>query len=179
MRPSSSINVYGMDESRFGLMTVPGRVLTGRGVKPVIPYQHRFENFYLFGAFSPFTGHSFLVELPTCNTEHFQLYLNACSKQLPDEFKILLVDNAAFHHSKALIIPSNMALVFLPPYCPELNPAERIWRHLKDALGNTVAKSLNELSDQLLLLIANTLNTTTILSLTAYQYITTAFYDNF
>jgi transposase len=25
-------------------------------------------------------------------------------------------------------------LVFLPPYCPELNPIERVWRDLKDAL---------------------------------------------
>jgi putative transposase len=25
--------------------------------------------------------------------------------------------------------------VFLPPYCPELNPIERLWRDLKDMLA--------------------------------------------
>jgi hypothetical protein len=33
------------------------------------------------------------------------------------------------------MLPANVRLVFLPPYCPELNPIERVWRDLKDALA--------------------------------------------
>jgi transposase len=33
------------------------------------------------------------------------------------------------------VLPANVRLVFLPPYCPELNPIERVWRDLKDALA--------------------------------------------
>jgi len=168
-----------MDESRFGLMTVQRRVLTLRGVKPLVPYQHRFDNFYIFGAFCAVTGHSFLLELPSCNSDNFQLYLNEFSRQSPDEFKIIVLDNGAFHHSKNLVLPHNIALLFLPPYCPELNPAEKIWRHLKDYLANTVFKTLDELSDKLNNIIVNTLNASTILSLTAYNYLIKAFYDNF
>lgn len=160
-------------------MMVQRRVLTMRGVKPLVPYQHRFDNFYLFGAFSPVTGHSFLLELPTCNSDNFQLYLNEFSLQSPKEFKIIVLDNGAFHHSKTLVLPHNIALLFLPPYCPELNPAEKIWRHLKDALANTLAKTLEELSEKLHNIIVTTLGATTILSLTPYQYLTTAFYDTF
>jgi transposase len=29
----------------------------------------------------------------------------------------------------------NVRLIFLPPYCPELNPIERLWRDLKDYLA--------------------------------------------
>lgn len=70
----SSVNLYCMDESRFGLMLVQRRVLTLRGVKPLLPYQHRFENFYLFGAYSPISGDHFTLELPACNSDGFQLY---------------------------------------------------------------------------------------------------------
>lgn len=160
-------------------MPIQRRVLTLRGIKPLLPYQHRFENFYLFGAFSPLTGHSFLLELPHCNTQGFQLYLNEFSKQAPDEFKIIVLDNGAFHHSKSLILPHNIALLFLPPYCPELNPAEKVWRHLKDNLANTLCATLDLLSDKLQQLIQTTLLPGTIISITSFNYYIDAFIQNF
>ncbi|MFV7234208.1 transposase [Flavobacterium sp. ZB4R12] len=34
---------------------------------------------------------------------------------------------------KTLIIPNNIALLFIPPYSPELNPSEKIWWRIKRA----------------------------------------------
>lgn len=164
-----------MDESRFGLLPIQRRVLSVKGVKPLVPYQHRFENFYLFGAYSPLTGDHFTLELPTCTANCFQLYLDAFSKQRTDEVKILIVDNGAFHKAKQLVVPDNIVLLLLPPYCPELNPAEKIWRHLKDRLANTLFKTLDELSDSLQTLIQQTLLPQTIISITAFSYYTHAF----
>ena len=169
------MNLFFMDESRFGLQTILRRVLTLKGIKPLLPYQHRFDNFYLFGAYSPISGEHFTLALPHCNTEGFQLYLNEFSKQAPQELKILILDNGAFHHSKALVLPDNIALIFLPPYCPELNPAEKIWRYLKDALANQLFKTLDELSDKLHNIIQQTLIPLTIISITAYNYYLQAF----
>jgi transposase len=163
-----------MDESRFGLQTIQRRVLTLKGIKPLLPYQHRFENFYLFGAYSPVSGAHFTLELPQCNAAGFQLYLTEFSKQAPDELKILILDNGAFHKAKGLDIPPNIVLLFLPPYSPELNAAEKIWRHLKDQLANQVFPSLDSLSDQLMRLL-NQLSPLTIKSLTAFNYCTSAF----
>ena len=168
-----------MDESRFGLMTIQRRVLTLRGVKPRVPYQHRFDNFYLFGAYSPINTKHFTLELPQCNTACFQLYLDNFATHTPDEFKIIVLDNGSFHHSKTLSIPPNITLLFLPPYCPELHPAEKVWRLLKDALGNCLFKSLDELSNQLQSLIQHTLTPNTIASLTAFHYLTQAFMKTF
>jgi len=42
-RDFTSVNLYYQDESRFGLLTRQRRVLTARGVKPVCPFQHKFE----------------------------------------------------------------------------------------------------------------------------------------
>lgn len=124
-------------------------MITAKGVKPVAPFLHRFDNLYLFGAFSPITGERCLLELPHCNSAAFQLFINELSARNPDEFKILILDNGAFHHAKSLIIPRNMAFIFLPPYSPELNPAEKMWRYFKDRVSMIAYGSLESLQQQL------------------------------
>ena len=107
-------------------MTLAHKALTAKGIKPFCHFQHRFETTYLYGAFSPVNGAHFLLELPSCNTENFQAFLDAFSKVDEEEFKIVLLDNAAFHKAKALRRPANIHLLFLPSYAPELNPAEKV-----------------------------------------------------
>ena len=111
----TSINLYAMDESRFGQMTIQRRCITVKGVKPILPYQHQFENFYLFGAYSPIDGDHYTLEFPYCNSECFQLYLDNMAKHRPHEFKILILDNGAFHKAQQLYIPSNIELLFFAP----------------------------------------------------------------
>ena len=129
------------------MFTKNGRALTAKGVKPICLFQQIFKSTYLFGAFSPINGKSFLLELPFCNNDTFQIYLNEFSETNPDEFKIIVLDNGAFHKSKALKIPGNIALVFLPPYSPELNPAEKMWEMIKADFTGKLFKNLELLSD--------------------------------
>lgn len=143
-----------------------------------MPYQHKFKNFYLFGSFSPITGTHFTLELPKCNTDCFQLYLDEFSNQSPDEFKILILDNGAFHKAKHLKIPANIGLLFIPPYSPELNPAEKMWRHFKDQIATEVFKSLDRLSDRITEVIKN-LKESTVKSITGYKYYLENIYANF
>ncbi len=164
----TSVNIYAMDESRFGLLSIQRRCLTVRGVKPLTPYQHRFKNFYLFGAYSPINGDHYTLEFPYCNTDCFQQYLQKLSLHKPEEFKILILDKGAFHKAGRLSIPYNVGLLFLPPYSPELNPAEMIWRHIKDKLANHIYDSLEKLSDKVMYIIRN-LTPLTIQSITGWQ----------
>jgi len=85
--------------------------------------------------------------LPHCDTENFQLFLDEFSNTNPDEFKILLLDNGAFHKSEKLIIPENIELLFIPPYSPELNPAEKIWWKMKRAFSGKLHKNLDNISE--------------------------------
>jgi transposase len=55
------------------------------------------------------------------------------------------LDNVAFHKGKKLIIPDNIALLFLPPYSPELNPAEKIWVKYKRMFTNKIFKTIIEI----------------------------------
>ena len=50
--------------------------------------------------------------MPGCNSDNFQIFLNEFSLQNPTEFKIIVLDNGAFHKEKALIIPGNIAADF-------------------------------------------------------------------
>ena len=102
---------------------------------------------FLFGAFSPITGDKFLLEMPQCNANMFQLFIDEFSKHNPAEFKIIVLDNGAFHKAKSLVIPENIALIFLPPYSPELNPAEKMWAMLKRDFTGKLHHTLDELSD--------------------------------
>lgn len=140
------VNLFFQDESRFGLFTRNGSALTARGVKPICPFHQIFKTLYLYGAFSPINGEKFLLEMPHCDAINFQIFLNEFSAQNSDEFKIMVLDNGAFHKAKSLVIPKNIALIFLPPYSPDLNPAENIWGILKRKFTNRLFKTLDEVS---------------------------------
>ena len=169
------MNIYCQDESRFGLFTRNGRAITAKGVKPVCPYQHKFENTYLFGAFSAINGNSFLLELPLCNTETFQIFLNEFSKENPTELKVMVLDNGAFHKSKSLVIPENIVLIFLPPYSPEINPAEKVWWLLKREFVCKTFKNMGELKEYMDDSIRKTISIKTIKSLCSFEYLACKF----
>lgn len=65
----------------------------------------------------------------------------------------LIMDNSTVHHAKVLkeyAKESNgmLRLYFLPPYSPDLNPDEWVWKNVKhDNLGRASAKSESELAE--------------------------------
>lgn len=124
-----------MDESRLGLHTIRRRRLTAYGIKPVGTIQQRFENFMLYGAIAPRSGDSYFLGLPRLTTGLFQRFLDEFAQAHLHTLNVLLVDNSRCHTAQALQLPSNIILLFQPPYAPEVNPAERVWKALKDALA--------------------------------------------
>ena len=132
---SLPVVIWAMDESRLGLQTVRRRRLTARGTKPVGTCQHRFDNFYLYGAVAPGNGDGYFLGMPKLNADLFQLFLDRFAAARPDTLTVLLVDNSRCHTAHDLQIPPNVRLVFQEAYAPELNPAERVWQALKDELA--------------------------------------------
>ena len=145
----SGVNLYFQDESRFGLMTHIGKYLTARGVKPIVNYKHAFKSTYLYGSYSPVNGDSFVWEINGTDTKIFEAYLKAFSKHRETEYKIVVIDNAGFHSTKNIDIPDNIYLLNIPPYCPELNPCEKIWQHLKSRFKNQTFDTMKNLKQWL------------------------------
>jgi hypothetical protein len=164
------IRYFAQDESRFGLKTLIGRVITACGVKPIGQWQWLFKAFWLYGAIEPATGELFFLQFSHVDTSCYQRFLDEFSKAYGDSLNILQLDNGRFHTSKDLVIPDNVILLFQPPYCPELNPIERLWEHLKQALHWASFTTLDELQakvDQLL----SELTPQVIASITGYDFI--------
>lgn len=88
--------------------------------------------------------------MPTANTEAMGMFLKTLSQQQKGERIILCMDKAAWHTTKQLEIPANIIVWFLPPYSPELNPVELIWRELRGKyFNNKTFQSLDEVDKQL------------------------------
>ena len=77
-------------------------------------------------------------------------FLSQVRNAHPGEFIVIILDGASSHKGKDLIIPDNVVLVRLPPYSPELNPAELVWNVLrKNEFANRVFDSLDAVVWQL------------------------------
>lgn len=122
-----------------------GKCLSVVGVRPLVNYQHKFENTYLWGSYSPLTGEQFVWEINGVNKAIFAAYLEAFSKFKPEEFKIMIIDNAAFHSTKNIKIPDNIFLLNIPPYSPELNPCEQVWQYFKKRFKNKTFETMEKL----------------------------------
>ena len=142
-----SVNLYFQEESHFGLFTRNGKSVTAIRIKSIYIFQQVFKSTWLSGAFSPITGDHFQLILPHCNADNFQVFLNNFSKENPKELKIMVLDNGRFHKAKRLIIHENIVLVFLPPYIPELNSAEKMWAKYKREFSNRFYNSLEDVED--------------------------------
>ena len=58
-------------------------------------------------------------------------------------------DNAGWHRSQKVQIPLGIEVEFLPPYSPELQPAERLWKLVDEPLVNECFESLDEIEELL------------------------------
>ena len=61
-----------------------------------------------------------------------------------DRIIILVLDGAGWH-TEPLAVPEGIRLVFLPPYTPELQPAETLWTHVDEPIVNKHFDTLADL----------------------------------
>jgi hypothetical protein len=130
--PERPVRIFCEDERRFGLLPVHRRGLTLSGINPVGAVPYWFENFDVDGAVEPTTGESFFLEPPQLNTTDFQILLQECAHRYHDTLNRVLMDHGSGHTAKSLGTPANVVCLFIPPYSPERNPIERLWREMKD-----------------------------------------------
>ncbi len=77
-------------------------------------------------------------------------FLEELSEAYPRDKIILVCDGAAWHKSKGLNIPENIEMASIPPYTPEMNPIEQIWKEIrKRGFKNEVFKTLDKVIDRL------------------------------
>ena len=138
------------DEAGFGRINKPKYCWCEKGVRPSVPCHHIREYRYAFGAVEPLTGESFFMTMPYCNTVCMNVFLEALSTAYSEDHILLVVDGAGWHKAKALVIPENIELLFIPPYTPEMNPIEQIWKEIRRiGFRNEIFKTLDDVMDRL------------------------------
>jgi len=134
------------DEARFGLHEGhTRRRITAFGHKPVQLMLPQYKYVWIFAAVDPISGESFFLELPALDTPCFQAFINELSAAFPGTLNVVLLDGAPPHLAKSLSIPENILLIRIPPYCPELNPAERVWQDMRRNLSADPHPTLSSL----------------------------------
>jgi transposase len=137
------------DEARFGRLPVVRAAWAPPGVRPSIAAAVERQYKYLYGAVSPFEGDVDWLSSDIMNTKNMNVFLHKISDKYHDDNILLIVDGASSHRSKELDIPPNIHLLQLPPYCPELNPVEHLWDHVREkACANRYFDNLSEMMER-------------------------------
>ena len=106
----------------------------------------------VFGSVNPFSGEVIHTYANSINQVGFLTHLEQLKQKYLDKTMIIVLDNCKSHFTqkvqKFLEANKNFFLLFLPPYSPNLNVIERLWREMrKNITNNFLFQSLEEVKD--------------------------------
>jgi len=107
------VRIWCQDESRFGLITIQGRMITLKGVKPVGEKQWKRGKFYIYGVVEPSTGEQYYQEFSRVNHNCFQEVLKGFAQKYSDYFNLVIMDNGSFHKALLLERSDQIRLLYL------------------------------------------------------------------
>ena len=138
-----------MDESGFYLLPGVVKTYAPRGQTPVLRECNSRDHLSVMGAITQQGKVFTLVRQEPLNGRHtiefLEHLLRMTSKRL-----LVILDRSPIHRQaevkKFVAETERIRLEMLPPYAPDLNPTEWMWRHLKQIeLCNRACLNLNEL----------------------------------
>lgn len=101
--------------------------------------RRRYQWRYVYGFVHPKSGRTEWCIGTTVSVEAMSGVLEHFARQVgagPDKRVVVVWDGAGWHSSKLLRVPEGLHLVQLPPYSPELQPAECVWPLIHEVLAN-------------------------------------------
>jgi transposase len=146
------VRIWVLDEHRYGLLPVIRRVWARKGVRVHAPYKTTYQWGYLHEALEVDGAHRVeLLFTPSINQDVHAVFLKQIAESDPDALHVIVMDQAGFHMKQEDgRIPANIRVLPLPPYCPELNPAEWFGRVVKAPTVNRIYGSLEKLENHLI-----------------------------
>jgi transposase len=142
-----------VDETSLSLHPLLRRCWVKRGQRQRIPAPGAPKFVHVFGAYNWQTGSVLHQTHHHKNSDSFIEFLEYVMQTVPAQQKVILVmDNASYHRSYATLaalslFEERLRVVWLPKYCPFLNPIERFWLHLKTlAAANHLHHDLDDLT---------------------------------
>jgi transposase len=138
--------VWAFDEGRCGLRVGLRKRWCPVGVRPPWLVHDRYEWLWVYAAVEPATGQAFFLLLPRVTKEWFGCFLERFAQEMGGQRVGLVLDGAGSHRAD-IPWPEQLVPLPLPPYSPELNPAEQVFRVLRPKLANRIFATLAELEE--------------------------------
>lgn len=145
------LRIMFQDEARFGRIDNPKQCWVQPSVRPKTHKQIIREYTYLYGAFCPQDGQMDSLILPRMNSHCMNIFLKEVSQRHSEEIILMVMDGAPCHNEgERLVVPENITILKLPPYSPQLNPAENMWDEIREKFfGNISFPSMSHLEKHL------------------------------
>ena len=144
--------VLSADETRLNHDEEIKRAWLKKGKKTVIKVERNKTGQSYFGALNQQTGEHHLIELEWQDTTNIIKALEEIKKCYKDKKVCLIWDNAGWHKSKELREKlkkgqslESFHLINFPPYAPDKNPEEHVWKYGKEELRNFHFDTFEEL----------------------------------
>ena len=137
-RASPKEEVLFVDEADIDLNPRIGLTYIKRGQQPLVLTPGKNVKYYIAGALNARTGHVLYSHGPRKNSELFIDLLTVLRRSYRrTQIVHLVLDNYCIHKSRLTLhalkaLGGRIQLHFLPPYSPEHNPIERLWKQLHD-----------------------------------------------
>ncbi len=136
--------VFSSDETRIELEAITRRAWLKRGEKTIIKVNREREYQNYIGFLNHKTSRCHLYELDWQNQKEIIKALEKLLNIYPEKRICIVWDNAKFHKGK-LIRESlkkehsleRLHLINFPPYAPDKNPQEHVWKESKQKISNT------------------------------------------
>lgn len=117
-------------------------------MRPVALGHHRFKWLYVTALVSPTSGETFWYISNGVSKPFFEKLLALFAREAgagQSRIIILVIDGAGWHTAPNLTVPEGLHLVYLPPYTPQLQPAECLWPVLDEPVANRHFETIEEL----------------------------------
>ena len=140
--------MFATDEHRLGLKPVLRRVWAPKGQRPIALGHHRYKWLYVTAFVQPTSGEVFWYISNGVSKPFFAGLLALFAREAGagrDRIIVLGLDSAGWHTEPNLVVPEGLRLAYLPPYSPELQPAEHLWPVLDEPLANQYFETLADL----------------------------------
>jgi len=149
----SEMSLWVYDEMRYGLHPLLRKMWSLIGTRVVSSVNRRFKWGYVFGAIEVEGNGSEFLYTDGLGKEMDAAFIAQVAASAPEKVHVIIGDGAGFHHKEGQehdgALPSNVRILTLPSYSPELNPIEKLWDIVKDAICTVNWKKLEALEEKM------------------------------
>jgi transposase len=131
----------------LGLKPLLRKVWARKGERPQAVVAQRHQWFYVCSFVEPESGANLSLLVDGMDSTVMSWVLREFRAWVGEGAAWVVLDRAGWHVSQRVEVPEGVDLEYLPPYSPELQPAERMWPLVNEAVANRYFETLEEMME--------------------------------